>query len=237
MPPDIPYPFGFSAGCEIPLNCTPNGTVSIGEFSVRKVNQQELLVSVPSKCGRAVEALRGLYGDNYAPTSDNAILMENCTEKVRTCSVPETLIQPNLEVIDCGGERNVSGNVSCYSDDRRSMFLDYDNVTKTGCRFLLSGMVVKIVGDNSAVSLNVQVVRLGWWVKGKCECSDDAVCTEVVSPVDGGGGYRCECKEGFVGDGYKASSGCRKGSSGCSPSKFLFGHCEGSERAGVLVGE
>ncbi|XP_076938223.1 wall-associated receptor kinase-like 14 [Bidens hawaiensis] len=237
---NIPYPFGFSSGCEIRLNCTTNSTVVIGEFSVQKLTQDDLLVSLPAKCGREVQTLGHLYGDNYAPTSDNAFLMENCTEQVLTCSVPESTIQPNLQVIYCGDQGDVYSNVSCYSGDRNSMFLGYDNVTKTGCRFLLSGVVVKIVGDNPAVSLNVQVVKLGWWLKGRCQCSHDAICTEFVSPVDGGGAYRCRCKDGYDGDGYIASSGCRKAkpvvSSHCNTLKFMFGHCKGSERAGVLVG-
>lgn len=120
-------------------------------------------------------------------------------------------MQPNLEVIDCNGQKGVYGNVSCYSGDKNSMFLDYENVTKSGCRFLLSGTIAKINGDTLGVSLHVQVVKLGWWLKGRCKCSDDAICTEFVSPVDGGDAYRCRCKDGFVGDGYEASSGCRKG--------------------------
>lgn len=55
------------------------------------------------------------------------------------------------------------------------------------------------------------MVKLGWWLKGNCDCSDDAICTEIVSPVDGSAGYRCQCKDGFVGDGYSANNGCQKG--------------------------
>ncbi|KAK9053877.1 hypothetical protein SSX86_024952 [Deinandra increscens subsp. villosa] len=239
VPEHIPYPFGFSPGCEIQLNCTPNGTVSLGDFSVQKFNHDELLVNLPTKCTRAAETLHSLYGDHYAPTSDNAVLLQNCTQEMgTTCTVPATMIQPYLEVIDCGVQSGVYGNVSCYySGDRRSTFLDYGSVETKGCRFLVSGMVIKIVGEDiPAVSLNVQVVKLGWWMKGHCRCSDGGICTEFVSPVDGGAAYRCRCEDGFVGDGYKDNLGCRKGSSGCNPSEFLFGHCKGSKRAGVLVG-
>ncbi|XP_071686891.1 wall-associated receptor kinase-like 14 [Rutidosis leptorrhynchoides] len=230
---NLPYPFGFSSGCEIQLNCSQNGIVSIGEFAVEKANDKDgLLVSLPSKCGRNVEALHTLYSENYAPTSENAILMENCTDKIRTCMVPEMMFQPQLQVIDCGGKSDVYGNVSCYSGDTNLPFLDYENVMMAGCHFLLSGMVVKMVGDNPALSLDVQVVKLGWWLKGDCECSEDAICTKFVSPVNGGDGYKCQCKDGFSGDGYKASSGCRKGSSGC----HLFGRCEGNNIVGVFVG-
>nr|GEY33037.1 wall-associated receptor kinase-like 14 [Tanacetum cinerariifolium] len=145
------------------------------------------------------------------------------------------MMQPYLEVIDCNGQKGVYGNVSCYSGDKNNMFLDYENVIKTGCRFLLSGTVAKINADTSGVSLRVQVVKLGWWLKGPCKCSDDAICTEFVSPVDGGDAYRCWCKDGLVGDGYEASNGCRKGSSGCNTLKYVFGHCE-EHKAGIILG-
>lgn len=54
------------------------------------------------------------------------------------------------------------------------------------------------------------MIKLGWWVKGTCDCSDGAECTKIVSPADGSDGHRCNCKSGFNGDGYKASSGCRR---------------------------
>ncbi|KAI3684788.1 hypothetical protein L6452_34014 [Arctium lappa] len=236
----VPYPFGFTSGCEIQLNCSSNGTVSISEFHVQEVNHDSLLVNLPAKCGRAVEAFRRLYGDHYAPTSNNAILMENCTGgKVTTCMIPATMVQTHLEILDCGGGQrsNVYGNVSCYSGDKKRMFLDYENLTRTtGCRFLLSGIVSQMIGDSTAVSLDVQVVKLGWWLKGQCQCSDDANCTKIVSPADGGDGYRCRCQDGFVGDGYKANSGCRKGSSHCNLSKYLTGRCEGHSKVGILIG-
>ncbi|KAJ9560005.1 hypothetical protein OSB04_005165 [Centaurea solstitialis] len=237
----VPYPFGFSAGCGIRLNCSENGTVSISEFAVQEIHHDALLVGLPAKCGRDVGAFRRLYGGGYAPTSNNAILMQNCTGgggRVHTCMIPATMVQTHLEMLDCGGgnRSEVYGNVSCYSGDKRRMFLDYGNLTRTGCRFLLSGIVSQMIGDSSAVSLDVQVVKLGWWLKGRCRCSDGANCTRIVSPVDGGAGYRCQCRDGFVGDGYKASSGCRKGSFGCNPSKYLTGRCEGKSRIGILIG-
>lgn len=150
--------------------------------------------------------------------------------------IPETMVQTHLEILDCGGQSNVYGNVSCYSGDKKRMFLDYENLTRTGCRFLLSGIVSQMIGDSPAVSLDVQVVKLGWWLKGQCQCSDDANCTKIVSPADGGAGYRCQCQDGFVGDGYKANSGCRKGASRCNLSKYLTGRCEGHSRVGILIG-
>ncbi|KAI3729456.1 hypothetical protein L6452_18116 [Arctium lappa] len=205
---DVPYPFGFSAGCEIRLNCTSNGTVLIGGFSVQQFKSHELLVSLPAKCGRAVDALRLLYGQHYAPLATNAILMENCTEQMKNCMIPMTMLRTHLD-INCGGVQDGYGNVSCYSGGVARMFLDYENMTRTGCRFLFSSVATEMIGKSTAISLAVQMVRLGWWIPGTCNCYDHAVCKTIVSP-DGSDGFRCECRNGFDGDGYKASSGCRK---------------------------
>lgn len=233
---DVPYPFGFSSGCEIRLNCTSNGTVLIGGFPVQQIKSDGLLVSLPAKCGRAVDELRLLYGQHYAPMATNAILMENCTEQMKNCMIPMTMLRTHLDV-NCGGVQDGYGNVSCYSGSISRMFLDYENVTRTGCRFLFSVVATEMIGGSSAISLAVQMVRLGWWIPGTCNCSRHAVCKKIVSP-DGSDGHRCACKNGFDGDGYKASSGCRnrEGSSGCNPTKYFSGDCGGTGRVGVLVG-
>lgn len=69
--------------------------------------------------------------------------------------------------------------------------------------------------DSSSVSLDVQVVRLGWWLRGECRCSRNAKCVPVSPPRGGGSlpAYRCECNEGFAGDGFIDGVGCRKGTS------------------------
>ncbi|KAJ9567455.1 hypothetical protein OSB04_003421 [Centaurea solstitialis] len=233
---NVPYPFGFSAGCEIRLNCTSNGTVLIGGFPLQQINPDELLVSLPAKCGRPVHALRHLYSHHYAPLATNAILLENCTEQMKNCMIPMTMLRTHLDV-NCGGVQDGYGNVSCYSGGVAGVFLDYGKVSGMGCRFLFSGVATEMIGDSAAISLAVQIVRLRWWIPGGCECSDRAECKTVVTP-DGSDGYRCECKNGLDGDGYKASSGCRKreDSSGCNPSKYFSGDCGGSGRVGVLVG-
>ncbi|KAF2324477.1 hypothetical protein GH714_014653 [Hevea brasiliensis] len=73
---------------------------------------------------------------------------------------------------------------------------------------------------------------LGWWLPGNCHCSDHSTCNGFVSPA--GPGYRCQCKDGFIGDGYAAGAGCRKAS--CNLAKYLSGECGGATRIGVLVG-
>lgn len=208
----IKYPThsGFSPGCEIQLNCTSKGTVLIGEFLVEQINSDELLINLPTKCGRTFDSINHLFSDHYAPTTANAILMENCTKQIMNCLIPETMVE-RLDInLNCNRSHDGFGNVTCYYGDNTRMFLDYGNMTRIGCQFLFTGIVSETTGDNHAVSLDFQLVNLGWWVKGACDCSSDADCTEIVSSVDGSDGHRCKCKPGFDGNGYKASSSCRK---------------------------
>ncbi|KAK1423087.1 hypothetical protein QVD17_18381 [Tagetes erecta] len=197
--PTVPYPFGFNSACTIQLNCTSNGDVLIGDFSVQQITSSYLLVSLPAKCGRSIDTLMHLYSEHYAPLSTNGIVLDNCTEQqMRTCMISMTKLRTDPKIANCSGDQAGEGRVSCYSSDTSttSMFLDYKNVTRTGCRFLFSGV---------AFSLDVQRVRLGWWLSGTCNCSVDADCIKIVYPVDGSNGHRCESRS--EGDGHKTSSG------------------------------
>ncbi|GKB83146.1 putative glycerol-3-phosphate transporter 1 [Tanacetum coccineum] len=80
----VPYPFGFSSGWEIQLNCTSNGTVSIGEFPVWQFSSDALLVNLTTKCGRNADALSLFYSGNYAPISKNAIVNAKDQNSIET---------------------------------------------------------------------------------------------------------------------------------------------------------
>ncbi|CAK9178584.1 unnamed protein product [Ilex paraguariensis] len=186
----------------------------IHDFPVQQITSGSILVNIPAECGRPVETLQQLFSPNYAPTSQNAILLQNCTSPLTPCKIPTTTVQTHFEMLDCGSKDN---NISCYSEpNNQSLFIDYHNLTGVQCRSLLSAISVVSLGNlnNSAVSVDVQVVQLGWWLEGDCQhryCSEDSSCITIVSPIDGRPGYRCQCLEGFIGDGYRAGLGCRKG--------------------------
>ncbi|KAL6982816.1 non-specific serine,threonine protein kinase [Sarracenia purpurea var. burkii] len=228
----LQFPFGFSSGCPIRLNCTSNGTVVIGEFPVQTVTSDGILVSVPSKCGRPIQTLDRLFSHNYAPTSHNGILLENCSSPISGCLIPYTTVKTRFELLNCG----TSNKISCYSEqNKENEFIDYQNLTRSGCRSLFSAISVDSIGNSSAVILDVQVVKLGWWLDGDCLCSANANCTEVSSPITGRQGYRCRCLEGFVGDGFRAGLGCRRASSACDATKYMSGQCNGTTRIVTLV--
>jgi serine/threonine protein kinase len=228
---DLPSPFGFSQGCQIRLNCTAAGAMIGDEFPAQSISNETMLISIPSQCDRPIEALRYLFTENYAPTVQNGILLRNCSTRMGECFIPYVNLQTHLQPQDCG-----LGNetVNCYREaNNQTRFIDYSNLLRTGCTSFFSSIATEAVNNNSSVSLEFQVVRLEWWLQGNCsECSDNARCIPVESQYR----YRCDCSEGFVGDGYRTGFGCRKESSSCNPTRYLSGRCGGTTRVGVLIG-
>ncbi|CAN6682614.1 unnamed protein product [Malus baccata var. baccata] len=239
-PSPIQYPFGFSSGCEIRLNCIPNGGIAIGKFPIQSINQDSIRINLKSDCSRPLHTLRNFYSRKYAPTSRNAILLQNCTEGTASssCEIPNLLVQARFDAPpNCSSNRSLS----CYAETRKDVpFLDFGSVERKDCKFLLSSISAPPQLSNSStraapVTLEVEVLDLGWWLEGTCGCDKNANCTTVVSP-NGTEGYRCNCKEGFLGDGYVAGSGCWKVSSTCNPAKYLSGQCGGKSRFILLIG-
>ncbi|XP_073057879.1 wall-associated receptor kinase-like 14 [Primulina eburnea] len=208
----VKYPFGFSDGCEIKLKCNRNSAnVTIGNFLVQNWTADHILISLPAKCNRPIEELEVLFGENYAPTWRNDLLLKNCSSSLNDCVIPSRLIKSEI------GGQECNFNVTCYSQDidDESEFLDYEKVLIRNCRFLHSSITVDSdwnsggVGGSSAVTLEFQTAQLGWWVVGDCNCDANANCTGIIQ----GGvrkGFRCKCNEGFAGDGFADGEGCRK---------------------------
>ncbi|KAL8153985.1 hypothetical protein V2J09_011745 [Rumex salicifolius] len=233
-PHRLPYPFGFSAACPIPLLCTPQTTIQLGDgadgFPVNAVTADSILISLKPSCSRPIDSLRRLFSPNFAPTRRNAFLLRNCSRPFSTCTIPTTLVRTRFELAgsDCGGARN---NLSCYSERKpRGEFVDTEEVRRSGCGSLFSSIwsdadssagaeaneTALEVGE-AVVALEIEVVELRWWLLGQCGgghgCSKGASCQKVTSPMNGEG-FRCRCRNGLHGDGYIDGLGCRKGIAG-----------------------
>ncbi|KAJ4701851.1 putative Kinase [Melia azedarach] len=230
----VPYPFGFSRGCHIHLNCSSEDQISIGEFPVHTMNEDNIKVIIQPTCNRSTQSLRRLYSKNYAPTATNAILLNNCNSTVSaaTCSIPSIDVQTQFQSLKC--DSNNSSSISCYSEEKFDGFLDYQNMTRRQCKYLLTSISVESF-NHSGVSLDVQFVEVAWWLEGLCNCSNNANCSPIISP-ERRPGFRCLCKQGFEGDGYPAGTGCRKASSDCNPGKFISGKCGEKSRLAILIG-
>ncbi|XP_040996983.1 wall-associated receptor kinase-like 14 [Juglans microcarpa x Juglans regia] len=227
----VPYPLGFSSGCDVRLNCTDSG-MFIGEFPVQSVNADEITVSIAASCNRSVQTFFHLFSHHFAPTSRNAILLGKCTAPALPCTIPATLVQTHFESSGCDANNST---INCYTERSPHDFIDYVHLTAKSCQYFVSSISAE--NDSSlAVSLEVQVVKLGWWLEGACQCSINANCTALLAPMTGRPSFRCRCNEGYEGDGFRAGEGCRKVSSACNPKKYMSGQCGGTTRVAVLIG-
>lgn len=206
---EVPYPFGFSEGCGIRLNCSDDGSIRIGDFPVMNLTSKTILVSIPGNCSRSVENLRQLNGRNFAVAWWNVILLSNCVKPLTDCTPPGSLVNTRFVKGSCDLKNET---VSCYSESRGDDdFLDFARLKRRNCSVALSSLAVDCGADKiPGLSLKFHTAELVWWLEGKCRCHDDARCVPVLVP-DGRNGYRCKCNDGFVGDGFADGDGCREG--------------------------
>ncbi|KAH6769439.1 hypothetical protein C2S51_014775 [Perilla frutescens var. frutescens] len=199
----------YNNSSQIQLNCSSN-TVLADDFRVLSITKDTILVNLPVACSRPVETLGRLFTQNYAPNSLNAVLLQNCSGGSTECMIGTSSLTAELQ-LDCGTKNY---NTSCYSEtDHRSSFIDYEKLRWSGCQTLYSAISIESSEVSPSVSLDLQIVRLGWWILGEyCSCSENAICTRVSTPLEGRPlAYRCQCLDGFVGDGFMDGVGCRKG--------------------------
>ncbi|XP_058777935.1 wall-associated receptor kinase-like 14 [Vicia villosa] len=226
----VQYPFGFSEGCGIKLDCHDDNTPQIGEFLIQNVTKTSLLIYLPAKCNRSMESIQPLFGMNFAPTRNNSFLVQGCSVPLGGCVIPaSSFIGNQIEFESCDSR---SSNISCFNEQKGEVdVLSYEELNKTKCNYLFSAVSVE---QNKEISLQFQAVELGWWLQGSCDCSENATCSEVR--LEGNGfGFRCQCLDGFRGDGFAKGSGCRRAPS-CSASTLTSGGCRSAIKIGVVVG-
>ncbi|XP_028763972.1 wall-associated receptor kinase-like 14 [Neltuma alba] len=233
----LPYPFGFSDGCQIQLNCSlSNNQMQIREFVVQNVTSSSIFIHLLAKCNRTLQSIGPLFSANFAPTENNSLLVQNCTSALGGCVIPTSSFMSNQIKLD--GCDNRSDNISCLTRSQGQEAFDvlrFEDVIQSGCKFLFSSIAVDQRKEDPDVSLQFQMLELGWWLEGPCQCSPSAKCTNVtVAP--GKLGYRCDCPQGYLGDGFLNGTGCRRPVSQCNASTVTSGGCGGAVKVGVLVG-
>ncbi|CAN6698491.1 unnamed protein product [Malus baccata var. baccata] len=228
----VSYPFGFSPGCQIPLNCSKNNNeIKLGKFRVQNVTPNAVFVNVPARCNRRFESVIELFGPNFGPTWNNSLLLQNCSAPQNGCLIPADFVQKQFNLESC---RSSADNISCLSQPQnQSEVMRFEDLSRTGCKNLFGSISVQSDGE-SPLSLEFETVELGWWVGGHCDCDPNATCTRVKLG-EGTDGYQCRCVDGFDGDGFNHGEGCRRASK-CNPSKYMSGRCGGTTRVGVLIG-
>ncbi|KAL4290878.1 hypothetical protein GQ457_14G003740 [Hibiscus cannabinus] len=241
----LPFPFGFSSGCPIRLNCSLTGAM-IGNFHVLNVTSRDIIVDLPSECNRQLASISALFGENYAVSTTNSLLLQNCSKPLPApCEIRPKYIEPSLNLNPCLAN---SDNITCFAGDQSERLLSFEEVNQTECRFLLSSTSFVVdSARNSSISLELEQVNLGWWIKGPCDCDRNATC-ESVNRRNSTVGFNCLCREGFEGDGFRAGGGCRRVPkcnasecsnspvSKCNASSYMSGKCGGTTRVFVLIG-
>ncbi|XWS29350.1 hypothetical protein CRYUN_Cryun24cG0021800 [Craigia yunnanensis] len=229
----LPFPVGFSSGCPIQLNCNSTG-IKIGKFHVLNITSTDIIIDLPAQCDRSLAELSVLFGENYALSVFNNLLLQNCSRPLPApCEIRPMFLERSFNLDSCVAK---SGNISCFAGGDGERLLNFEEVNNTQCRFLLSSISIDVESarSTSAVFLDFGRVKLEWWVRGICSCDSNANCTDVKKG-NSRVGFRCLCHEGFEGDGFKEGSGCRRVSN-CNASKYMSGKCGGTTRVGVLVG-
>ncbi|XP_062001829.1 wall-associated receptor kinase-like 14 [Rosa rugosa] len=226
----VPYPFGFSDGCKIQLNCSDDKTISISNFTVQNITSTSIYLDLPAKCDRGVESIHPLFGENFGPTWNNSLLLQSCPHSQNGCYIPVDFVQKQFRLNNC---RASKGNISCLShENKESEIMEYSYLNETNCDFLF-GSIALNSGKDSPLSLQFETIELGWWVPGsRRDCADNATWTDVKLGGEKAHGIRCQCKEGYHGDGFRNGSGCRRVSE-CNASRYLSGRCGG--RVGILI--
>ncbi|KAJ6919507.1 wall-associated receptor kinase-like 14 isoform X2 [Populus alba x Populus x berolinensis] len=231
----VQYPFGFSNGCRIQLNCeSTEGEIKIGEFQVQNITPNGILVNLPADCSRSIETIRPLFGSNYGPSWKNSLLLQNCSKPSNSCFISRSPFQGELHSKNCEAAKN--DNLSCYSlPYSGNDTLSYEDVNSTQCRSVFSSLALG--SDSPVVSFQYERIELEWWIEGHCRdnsCSKNGNCSQV-NLQNGIVGFRCHCYDGFAGDGFTTGNGCRRVSK-CNASRYMSGHCGGTTRVVVLVG-
>lgn len=221
----VQYPFGFSEGCEIKLRCI-NNQVQVGGFLVQNLTKSSIFIYLPAKCNRSMQSIQPLFDKNFAPTKNNSFLVQDCSVSLGGCVIPASSFVGNqIEFESCDSK---SGNISCFTQQQQQKdnevidFVTYEELNKTGCNNLFSSIAVD-VEEKKEISLQFQAIELGWWLQGSCDCSSNATCTDV-NLQGGSHGFRCQCLDGFIGDGFANGTGCRRGQFGISD--FYYFLCD-----------
>ncbi|KAJ3674390.1 hypothetical protein LUZ60_005006 [Juncus effusus] len=222
----VPYPFGFSSTCGIPLSCISKSSISFSTFPLHNfTSNNTFLLSVPTNCTRPIGSLSSLFGKNYAMTWRNGLFLRNCTPSVSPpCLLPTVLISQMSHFYESCGKKG--DNITCVSNGTGGLFLSEKMVVHNGCSELFTSVLYETMTEGQT-ALVLGVVEVGWWLSGDCRCSANASCTRV-----GNDGFQCMCNQGFVGDGFAEGKGCVKvskcGAKGGSSCKHV--------QIGVIIG-
>ncbi|XP_076922282.1 wall-associated receptor kinase-like 14 [Bidens hawaiensis] len=108
-----------------------------------------------------------------------------------------------------------NSTISCYSEDvsNNEELMNLTSLEQANCQILFSSINVDMNGSiltSMPPQLEFRSLELSWWVRGNCSCDQNASCRNVTK-ANQTIGYRCNCSEGYDGDGFINGDGCRRG--------------------------
>ncbi|GJN08587.1 hypothetical protein PR202_ga26525 [Eleusine coracana subsp. coracana] len=223
----VRHPFGFSRGCDVQLGCDhAAGVAWVGDqrelgLVLRNVTERALIVDLRPDCSRGLNAsLAALFADRYAPSTRNALVVSSCAAAARAttnCSIPPGKYLGGENRSHCS--KAAADSIRCvpppyYSNNnavvhRELLFLNRTEMLELGkeCQGLVTAVSYS---PSPSPAILLGALDLEWWVPGPCRCSVHANCTSFTAPTQQQA-FRCDCLQGFEGDGFADGAGCRRG--------------------------
>jgi hypothetical protein len=209
------YPFGFSSGCKIRLGCDDHvpclGDARELGLLVRNVTPRGIILGLKPDCSRSFNAsVAALFSDSYAPVSGNGLVVSSCSPSSAHIDVCSS--EPGRSTDRSSAHCSANESIRCLpprppSTSAAHQFLNKSKMLASECTGLVSSVRY---ADGPVPAEELSALGLSWWVLGQCRCSTSANCTQFVAPTTGQAAFRCECTEGFEGDGFIDGAGCQR---------------------------
>lgn len=151
----------------------------------------------------------GFNGNNYFGISqDNILGLYDCEDSSLCKPDCEKSIMPRCDGSNTKGKNNYPS--CCYPLSDRSAWNDenqrdgFSVFSQFGCRGFSSW--VDIPGNQ----IGKRGVKLEWAVPGNSTTASCAANADIINATTVDSGIRCECQDGYVGDGFAVGVGCLK---------------------------
>ncbi|VAI27405.1 unnamed protein product [Triticum turgidum subsp. durum] len=214
---ELPYPFGFSSGCTIRLGCDAGiGAAWLGGAGelgllVRNVTPRSIILDLQPDCSRRFNtSVAALFSDSYAPSSGNSLIVSSCDDRA---NINSSSSGPAERFLDRNSSHcSANGSIRCIEPAPSNRgaahhILDKSELLLSDCNGLVSSISYSDTIMGPALMLGA--LQLDWWVPGRCRCSVTENCTQFTAPTTGQEAFRCECPDGFEGDGFIDGTGCQ----------------------------
>lgn len=190
---------------------------------VRNVTPRSIILGLRPDCSRPFNrSVTALFSDSYAPFPGNQLIASSCSPAAQLdaggCSVTGDRMVNRLSS-HCSANQSIicippppppaspfdSHHHHHLGAPFRSV-MDRTELLRSNCTGLVSSLTYN---DAMGPTILLDALELDWWVSGPCRCAVPANCTLLTQPTTGQETFKCECPEGFEGDGFIDGTGCQ----------------------------